>query len=258
MIASAAPCGSPEGSVNFEKLTFRSVTVRSVLVPLRRPVVSRVGLFDQWPIILIDLATEQGIVGRSYLEPYLKHAARYIVPAIHDLADARKGQPIRPMEDFQNGRRALNLIGYEGVAMIAVSGLDMAAWDALARVHGVSLVALLGGSPKSVNAYGAVGYDGSLTAARVAEAGVVVVVAGGLVVGQVGVESYGDAHGEPVVGIDVADEVEALELAQRSTTPLGVGEILLLGEGVDAVGIVHEARDGVLSLSGEVAVIHTS
>jgi mandelate racemase len=153
MIARAAPYGSPEGSVNFEKLTFRSVTVRSVLVPLRRPVVSRVGLFDQWPIILIDLATEEGIVGRSYLEPYLKHAARYIVPAIHDLADTRKGQPIRPMEDFQNGRRALNLIGHEGVAMIAVSGLDMAAWDALAKAAGMPLAVLLGGSTGPVPAY---------------------------------------------------------------------------------------------------------
>ena len=45
--------------MNFEKLTFRSVTVRSVLVPLRRPIVSKVGLFDQWPMILIELATEQ-------------------------------------------------------------------------------------------------------------------------------------------------------------------------------------------------------
>src|SRR5258705_9043959 len=153
MIASAAPCGSSEGPVNFEKLTFRSVTVRSVLVPLRRPVVSKVGLFDQWPIILIDLATEEGIVGRSYLEPYLKHAARYIVPAIHDLADARKGQPIRPMEDFQNGRRALNLIGYEGVAMIAVSGLDMAAWDAPAKAAGRPLAVLLGGSAGPRPAY---------------------------------------------------------------------------------------------------------
>jgi mandelate racemase len=142
-----------EDSVIFEKLTFRSVTVRSVLVPLRRPVVSKVGLFDQWPIILIDLATEEGIVGRSYLEPYLKHAARYIVPAIHDLAGSRKGHAIRPVEDFQNARRALNLIGYEGVSMIAVSGLDMAAWDALAKAAGMPLAVLLGGSTGPVPAY---------------------------------------------------------------------------------------------------------
>ncbi len=137
----------------YEKLTFRSVTVRPTLVPLRRPVVSKVGLFDQWPVILIDLATEEGIVGRSYLEPYLKHSARYIVPAIHDIADARKGQPIRPIEDFRNGRRALNLIGYEGVSMIAVSGLDMAAWDALAKAAGMPLSVLLGGSTGPVPAY---------------------------------------------------------------------------------------------------------
>ena len=62
-----------------EKLTLKSVTVRPVLVPLRRPVVSKVGSFDAWPMILIDLVTEEGIVGRSYLEPYLRQAARSIV-----------------------------------------------------------------------------------------------------------------------------------------------------------------------------------
>ena len=70
----------------FERLTFRSVNVRSVIVPMRRPVVSKVGLFDQWPIILIDIETEEGIIGRSYLEPYLKASARAIISTIHDLA----------------------------------------------------------------------------------------------------------------------------------------------------------------------------
>ena len=139
--------------MKFEKLTFRSVTVRPVLVPLRRPVVSKVGMFDQWPILLIDLETEEGIVGRSYLELYLKQAARYVAPAIHDLAGARKGQPIRPVEDFQKGQKALQLMGYEGVSMIAVSGLDMAAWDALAKAANMPLAVLLGGSIGPVPAY---------------------------------------------------------------------------------------------------------
>jgi helix-turn-helix protein len=59
----------------FEKLTLKSVNIRAVLVPLRRPVVSKVGLFKEWPLILIDLYTREGVVGRSYLEPYLKNAA---------------------------------------------------------------------------------------------------------------------------------------------------------------------------------------
>ena len=134
-------------------LTFRSVTLRTVLVPLRRPVISKVGLFDQWPMILIDLQTEEGVVGRSYLEPYLKDSACAIVALIQTLAAARIGLPIRPVEDFQKGHRALNLVGYEGLSLIAVSGLDMAAWDALARAAGLPLANYLGGSTGSVPAY---------------------------------------------------------------------------------------------------------
>jgi mandelate racemase len=137
----------------FERLTLRSVSARPVLVPMRRPVVSKVGLFNEWPIILIDLVTEEGIVGRSYLEPYLKHSMRYIVPAIHDLAAARIGQPIHPLDDFQEGQKSLNLVGNEGISMIAVSGLDMAAWDAMAKAANMPLAVFLGGSLGTVPAY---------------------------------------------------------------------------------------------------------
>ncbi|MGH6643327.1 MAG: enolase C-terminal domain-like protein [Bradyrhizobium sp.] len=137
----------------FERLTLRSVSVRPVLVPMRRPVVSKVGLFNEWPIILIDLLTEEGIVGRSYLEPYLKHSMRYIAPAIHDLAATRTGLSIHPLDDFQKGLKSLNLVGSEGISMIAVSGLDMAAWDAMAKAANMPLAVLLGGSPGTVPAY---------------------------------------------------------------------------------------------------------
>ena len=134
-------------------LTLERVDVRPVLVPLRRRVVSRVGLYEQWPLILIDVYTGQGVVGRSYLAPYLKQAVRYIVPAIEDLGAARQGKPIAPLDDFAAGRRALGLVGLEGVSLIAVSGLDMAAWDALAKAPGVPLAVYLGGSLAPVPAY---------------------------------------------------------------------------------------------------------
>jgi mandelate racemase len=145
--------GAREVVMTFEKLTWKSVTARPVLVPLRRPVVSKVGHFGEWPLILIDLQTEEGIVGRSYLEPYLRQSARYLVPAIMDLAAARAGQPLRPIDDFQKNHKSLNLIGYEGLSMIAVAGLDMAAWDALAKAANVPLAVILGGSLGSVPAY---------------------------------------------------------------------------------------------------------
>ena len=139
--------------MTFERLTLRSVDVRAVLVPLRRKVVSKVGAFDRWPLILIDLKTDQGVVGLSYLEPYLQQSVRYLMPAIRDLAAARIGKPIRPIDDFQSGSRSLNLVGYEGMSLIAVSGLDMAAWDALAKAANLPLAEFLGGSLGAVPAY---------------------------------------------------------------------------------------------------------
>lgn len=134
-------------------LTLKSVRVRPVLVPLNRPVISRVGLFEHWPLILIDAETAGGAVGRSYLEPYIAKSARYLVPAIEDLAEALAGKPLAPLDAFASGRRMFNLIGYEGAAMIAVAGLDMALWDARARAAELPLAVLLGGSVAPVPAY---------------------------------------------------------------------------------------------------------
>jgi mandelate racemase len=82
-------------------LTLKSVHVRPVVVPLRRPIISKVGLYSEWPLILIDLYTEEGIVARSYLEPYLKQAARYLAPAITDLGELLKGHRVTPFEFFR-------------------------------------------------------------------------------------------------------------------------------------------------------------
>lgn len=159
-------------------LTLKSVRVRPVVVPLRRPVVSKVGLFQDWPLILIDLYTNEGVVGHSYLEPYLKQSARYIVPAIEDLAESAKGGPMAPFDAYRRGIGSLHLIGREGVSLIAVSGLDMAAWDALAKAADMPLAVFLGGTVGPVPAYNSnglwlnpLGELGAEAAALVAEGG---------------------------------------------------------------------------------------
>jgi mandelate racemase len=134
-------------------LTFRSIQARPVLLKLRRPVVARIATIPEWPVILIDLTTEEGIVGRSYLEPYAVKAMKYLVPALHDLGDMLKGQTLSPVDLYGLARKSLHFVGYEGMSMIAVSGLDMAAWDALAKAAGLALCRLLGGSVGPVRAY---------------------------------------------------------------------------------------------------------
>jgi mandelate racemase len=126
-------------------------------VPLKRPIVAKVGLYQDWPLILIDLYTNEGVVGHSYLEPYIRQSARDIVPAIEDLAEAAKGQPVAPFDAHRRGIGSLHLIGREGVSLIAISGLDMAAWDALAIAAGLPLAVFLGGTVGPVPAYNSSG-----------------------------------------------------------------------------------------------------
>lgn len=135
------------------QLTLKSIRARPVVVPLKRPVVSKVGLFTDWPLILIDLHTNEGVVGHSYLEPYLKQSIRYIIPVLEDLAEAAKGQPLAPFDGYRRAIGSLHLVGREGLSLIATSGLDMAAWDALAKAAGMPLAVFLGGTVGPVPAY---------------------------------------------------------------------------------------------------------
>lgn len=134
-------------------LTIRSISARAVVLKLRRPVVARIATLTDWPMILIDLVTEEGITGRSYLEPYVVKSMRYLVPALQDLGAFLKGRPVAPVELFDAARKSLHFVGYEGLAMIAASGLDMAAWDALAKAANQPLCVLLGGTVGPVKAY---------------------------------------------------------------------------------------------------------
>src|SRR5262249_35394450 len=57
-------------TVSAPALTLRSIRAGAVVLKLARPVIARIATITGWPVVLIDLETEQGIVGRSYLEPY--------------------------------------------------------------------------------------------------------------------------------------------------------------------------------------------
>ena len=78
---------------------------------------------------------------------------KYLVSALNDLSELFKGKPIFPFDMFEQARKSLHFVGYEGLSMIAISGFDMAAWDALARTSDRPLCEFLGGSRAPVAAY---------------------------------------------------------------------------------------------------------
>ena len=134
-------------------LTFKEIRARPVVLPLERPIVARIATIKDWPLILIDLVIEEGVIGRSYIEPYLVKAMRYLIPALEDLGSLLKGRQVAPLELYDAARKSLHFVGYEGMSMIAASGVDMAAWDALAKAVNLPLCVLLGGSVGPVKAY---------------------------------------------------------------------------------------------------------
>jgi len=134
-------------------LVVRDVTVRMVVVPFRRPLATRVGNFAQWPLLLIDVRTEQGITGHGYLAPYLDTAATAIRAILAGLGERLCGRPAAPAAAAGDARGWFALAGYQGLALSAVAGLDIALWDALAQAAGLPLARLLGGTLDPVPAY---------------------------------------------------------------------------------------------------------
>jgi mandelate racemase len=139
------------------KLTIRNIRARPVLVPFKRPIVSASGGVPGAGMVLIDLETEEGITGRAYVFGYATWTLEPIVGCLESFAAMIEGDACAPLELDAKLRRQLKLLGTPGLVGIALSGIDMAAWDALARVEGVPLVKLLGGQPRPVRAYNSCG-----------------------------------------------------------------------------------------------------
>src|SRR6266446_2645687 len=131
------------------KLTIRGVTARAVVAPLKRPIRTAVGTMPSAPLVLIDVITEEGGAGRSYIFGYTPATLIPLVRLIDEIGSELKGKPVAPVERMREFDRHFRLVGWQGLIGMAVSGLDMAFWDAIARTLDQPLVTLLGGAPVS-------------------------------------------------------------------------------------------------------------
>jgi mandelate racemase len=138
-------------------LTIRSVRARPVLAPLPRPLRTASGAIPAAPLVLIDVETDQGITGRAYLFGYSPLTLKPLCTFLHDLTELVVGKPLAPAERASQLALAFRLLGRQGLVGMALSGLDMALWDALGRRDGRPVVELLGGEAKPLPAYDSFG-----------------------------------------------------------------------------------------------------
>ncbi|MBE0549758.1 MAG: mandelate racemase [Rubrivivax sp.] len=142
---------------SYPRLTVRDLRVRAVNVPMRLPLQTSVGTIHMAPLALIDLATEEGVTGTTYLFCYTPLVLRPVVQLLENLSPLIKGAAVAPFELEKKLQGQFRLLGAKGVAGMAMAGIDMVAWDALARAHGVPLARLLGGEPRPIPAYNSCG-----------------------------------------------------------------------------------------------------
>jgi len=147
----------------------QALRVRTVRVPMQHPHQTASGAVSESPLVLTDAVLEDGTVGHSVVFTYTAAALKPTADLIRNFESLVKGDRLAPVEIQQKLASRFRLLGTQGLVGIALSAIDMALWDALARSHGTSLIRLLGGVEKPIPAYGAVGYDGVEGSAMVAE-----------------------------------------------------------------------------------------
>ena len=137
-------------------LTIRDIRARPVVVPFKRPPVSASGALSHAALVLVDLETE-GVTGRAYVFGFAPWALKPIVGCLAAMRDMLVGDPLAPFDIEAKLRRSLTLLDTPGLVGLALAGVDMCAWDALAQAAGVPLVVLLGGTVGPVRAYNSCG-----------------------------------------------------------------------------------------------------
>jgi len=138
-------------------LTVRAVRATAVEVPLNFVLGTSQGALRRVPLLLVDVDTEEGISGRTWLFCYVRAAAPAIASILGEVEAQTKGQAVAPDALGSRLARRFALIGVQGIVRMALAAFDTACWDALAIAAGVPLVRLIGTEPRPIPAYNSCG-----------------------------------------------------------------------------------------------------
>jgi mandelate racemase len=138
-------------------LTIRAIRSIGVEVPMTYALGTSRGVITKAPLLLIDLETEEGVTGRSYIWCYFPAAMPAIAKILEEVARVVEGERLAPADLWSKLAERFALIGVQGIVRMAMAGFDVAAWDALAVAGGWPLATLIGSSPKRIPAYNSCG-----------------------------------------------------------------------------------------------------
>lgn len=128
-----------------------------VVVPYDKPMRTASGTMTGAAMGIVDIATSADIVGTAYIFAYTPRMLSALERLCADIRDIAVGQEIDPPARMAEFEAAFRLLGVQGLLGMALGGIDMALWDARARLEDKPVCALLGAEPRPIRAYDSYG-----------------------------------------------------------------------------------------------------
>lgn len=134
--------------------TVRAVRTAAFRIPLDAPEADGTFEWDATTVVVVRVQAD-GVEGLGWT--YSDASAAAAVGSL--LAPVVQGRSLDDVRGVHAAMRAaLRNVGSSGIGAAALSAVDIALWDALARARGASLVETLGAARDSVPAYGSGGF----------------------------------------------------------------------------------------------------
>ena len=140
------------------KMIVTKIETFPIRLPYGEPIADARSTITHRATVLVRIETDSGVFGWGEAAAFGDVANEVACIIRTRLASHVIGKVVSPRDARRVLTKKTAHFGQRGLVTSAISGLDIALWDALARAAGLPLCQLLGGSPTPIKLYGGTGY----------------------------------------------------------------------------------------------------
>ncbi len=113
----------------------QSLKIQCIKLPLPQPHATASGVISASPLVVLTVNVDGAEAGNSITFTYTVAALKAVADVMSHLEPLVKGKALDPAAISRQLQARFRLVGTQGLIGMALAGLDMALWDALARTQ---------------------------------------------------------------------------------------------------------------------------